>query len=237
MKHTISTIICLLAAMAAKAQIGYQVSLLDQATGAPRVNEYVTVKIDLTDNAGSVICSETHSATTNEFGVISVTIGDADTFARMDWSRLPLWISATVEGVVIGKSQVLNVPVAEYAKRTGWISATVEGVVIGKSQVLNVPVAEYAKRTGLLTKEKLCSKSWTCSTYYDDGTITLTFSQSGTATYYNSYRQSSESFSYEIDGNTVILYSYAQDAQLIVAHYLPQRDAFVAIDYDNKLFQ
>ena len=97
--------------------------------------------------------------------------------------------------------------------------------------------AEYAKRTGLLTKEKLCSKSWTCSTYYDDGTITLTFSQSGTATYYNSYRQSSESFSYEIDGNTVILYSYAQDAQLIVAHYLPQRDAFVAIDYDNKLFQ
>ena len=208
MKHTISTIICLLAAMAAKAQIGYQVSLLDQATGAPRVNEYVTVKIDLTDNAGSVICSETHSATTNEFGVISVTIGDADTFARMDWSRLPLWISATVEGVVIGKSQVLN-----------------------------VPVAEYAKRTGLLTKEKLCSKSWTCSTYYDDGTITLTFSQSGTATYYNSYRQSSESFSYEIDGNTVILYSYAQDAQLIVAHYLPQRDAFIAIDYDNKLFQ
>ena len=194
--------------MAAKAQIGYQVSLLDQATGAPRVNEYVTVKIDLTDNAGSVICSETHSATTNEFGIISVTIGDADTFARMDWSRLPLWISATVEGVVIGKSQVLN-----------------------------VPVAEYAKRTGLLTKEKLCSKSWTCSTYYDDGTITLTFSQSGTATYYNSYRQSSESFSYEIDGNTVILYSYAQDAQLIVAHYLPQRDAFVAIDYDNKLFQ
>ena len=190
------------------AQIGYQVSLLDQATGAPRVNEYVTVKIDLTDNAGSVICSETHSATTNEFGIISVTIGDADTFARMDWSRLPLWISATVEGVVIGKSQVLN-----------------------------VPVAEYAKRTGLLTKEKLCSKSWTCSTYYDDGTITLTFSQSGTATYYNSYRQSSESFSYEIDGNTVILYSYAQDAQLIVAHYLPQRDAFIAIDYDNKLFQ
>ena len=194
--------------MAAKAQIGYQVSLLDQATGAPRVNEYVTVKIDLTDNAGSVICSETHSATTNEFGIISVTIGDADTFARMDWNKLPLWISATVEGVVIGKSQVLN-----------------------------VPVAEYAKRTGLLTKEKLCSKSWTCSTYYDDGTITLTFSQSGTATYYNSYRQSSESFSYEIDGNTVILYSYAQDAQLIVAHYLPQRDAFIAIDYDNKLFQ
>ena len=201
----------MLAAMCAAvshAQIGYQVSLLDQATGAPRVNEYVTVKIDLTDNAGSVICSETHSATTNEFGIISVTIGDADTFARMDWSRLPLWISATVEGVVIGKSQVLN-----------------------------VPVAEYAKRTGLLTKEKLCSKSWTCSTYYDDGTITLTFSQSGTATYYNSYRQSSESFSYEIDGNTVILYSYAQDAQLIVAHYLPQRDAFIAIDYDNKLFQ
>ena len=208
MKQTALMIICLLATLMAKAQIGYQVSLLDQATGAPRVNEYVTVKIDLTDNAGSVICSETHSATTNEFGIISVSIGNADTFASMDWNKLPLWISATVEGVVIGKSQVLN-----------------------------VPVAEYAKRTGLLTKEKLCSKSWTCSTYYDDSTITLTFSQNGTATYYNGRTQSSQNFSYEIDGNTVILYSYTQDAQLIVAHYLPQRDVFVAIDYDNKLFQ
>ena len=151
MKHTISTIICLLAAMAAKAQIGYQVSLLDQATGAPRVNEYVTVKIDLTDNAGSVICSETHSATTNEFGVISVTIGDADTFARMDWSRLPLWISATVEGVVIGKSQVLN-----------------------------VPVAEYAKRTGSLTKELLCSKTWEGSYGEPPITASYSFSLDGT---------------------------------------------------------
>ncbi len=163
--------------MAAKAQIGYQVSLLDQATGAPRVNEYVTVKIDLTDNAGSVICSETHSATTNEFGVISVTIGDADTFARMDWSRLPLWISATVEGVVIGKSQVLN-----------------------------VPVAEYAKRTGSLTKELLCSKTWEGNgrdeiyklDFYKNGDYKLVKvkdAEEETATGY-----------YETDGNMIFLY-------------------------------
>ena len=110
MKHAISIIICLLAAMAAKAQIGYQVSLLDQATGAPRVNEYVTVKIDLTDNAGSVICSETHSATTNEFGVISVTIGDADTFARMDakcltslWQNMPSALARSLRNCFAAK--------------------------------------------------------------------------------------------------------------------------------------
>ena len=41
-----------------------------------------------------------------------------------------------------------------------FISATVDGTLIGRSQILNVPVAEYAKQTGVLTKEILKSKTW-----------------------------------------------------------------------------
>lgn len=112
-------------------QIGYQVSVLDQATGVPRANENVSVLIELSNSAGEVILAESKSAVTNDFGVVSLQIGSESTFAGMDWSKLPLFISATVDGVLIGKSQVLT-----------------------------VPVAEYAKQTGTLTIEELCGKKW-----------------------------------------------------------------------------
>lgn len=103
-------------------QIGYQVSVLDQATGEPRANENVSVSIELSNSAGDVILAERKSAVTNDFGVVSLQVGSESTFAGMDWSKLPLFISATVDGVLIGKSQVLTVPVAEYAKQTGGVT-------------------------------------------------------------------------------------------------------------------
>ncbi len=118
-------------ALSANAQIGYQVSLLDNATGEPRADETVTVEIAITDSNGKAICSERKSATTNDFGVLSLTVGNSSTFTDADWSALPFFISATVDGTLIGRSQILN-----------------------------VPVAEYAKQTGVLTKEILKSKTW-----------------------------------------------------------------------------
>ena len=98
------------------AQIGYQVSLLSSATGEPRANEKVEVTIELTNSEGTVICTETKSETTNEFGILSLQVGSDKTFENMDWSKLPLYVSATVDGIMVGKSQILNVPVAEAAK-------------------------------------------------------------------------------------------------------------------------
>ena len=113
-------------------QIGYQVTLLNTATGEPRANETVSVALDITDSAGGVIYSGTQTATSNDFGVLSLTVGNASTFDNVDWNKLPFFVSATVDGVLIGRSQILS-----------------------------VPVAEYAKRTGQLTPEILCSKTWT----------------------------------------------------------------------------
>lgn len=114
----------LLLSVAAQAQIGYQVTLLNTATGEPRANERVNMTVVITNSAGTTICSENKSATTNDFGILSVAVGNADTFANADWSKLPFFISATVDNVMIGKSQLLSVPVAEHAKHTG--SLTVE---------------------------------------------------------------------------------------------------------------
>lgn len=108
--------------MGAKAQIGYQISLLNTATGEPRANETVTVTVSLSNNASEVFYSETKQATTNDFGVLSLSIGNADTFANIDFTKMPFFIEVTANGVNIGKSQMLSVPVAEYAKRTGQLS-------------------------------------------------------------------------------------------------------------------
>ena len=171
-------------------QIGYQVSLLDQDTGAPRAYELITAIIELTDNDGNVICSETKSATSNEFGVISLTVGDENTFDKMDWSKLPLWISATVDGVIIGKSQVLT-----------------------------VPVAEYAKRTHSLSKGILCSKTWHGSSDDGYDGISYTFYLNGTfsrTTYQSRGEKTFQSQgNYEIDGNFIILYSSSNGGEIL----------------------
>lgn len=104
-------------AMGAQAQIGYQVSLLNSATGEPRANETVSVSVAITNSEDTQIFSSTQSATTNDFGVLSLQIGNSTTFDNVDWSKLPFFISASVDGIMVGKSQILNVPVAEAAKQ------------------------------------------------------------------------------------------------------------------------
>lgn len=113
------------------AQIGYQVSLIDTKTGEPQANKTVQVTVTLSDNAGTNIISQTQSATSDALGVISLTIGNSQTFKDVDWDKLPFWVTASVDGITIGRTQVLT-----------------------------VPVAEYAKRTGDLTVKKLCSRTW-----------------------------------------------------------------------------
>ena len=116
MKKSFIIIALLAMVFSLKAQIGYQVSLLNTATGEPRANESVEVIIEITDSEGTSICKETKNATTNDFGVLSLQVGNATTFENADWSKLPFYVSATVDDILVGKSQILNVPVAEAAK-------------------------------------------------------------------------------------------------------------------------
>ena len=67
------------------AQIGYQVSLLNSATGEPRANETVSISVAITNSEDKEIFSSTQSATTNDFGVLSLQIGNSTTFDNVDW--------------------------------------------------------------------------------------------------------------------------------------------------------
>ena len=104
-------------ASAASAQVGYQVSLLNTATGEPRANTTVNAKVEITDSQDNVIFSGTQQATSNDFGVLQLSVGDADTFNKADTGKMPFFISVTVDGLLIGKSQILSVPVAEVANK------------------------------------------------------------------------------------------------------------------------
>jgi len=168
------------------AQIGYQISLLNTATGEPRANETVNVTVTLTNKEGGVIYTGNQTATTNDFGVLSLTIGDADTFKEVDFSKLPFFIEVSANGVMIGKSQVLSVPVAEASKRI-------------------VPI-----------DKKLILGTWTfvSDSEYDVITWSYTFNADGTGTYYfriiekydgSEYEYSECPFIYEIVGNNIFL--------------------------------
>ena len=101
----------------AQAQIGYQVSLLNTATGEPRANVTVNAQVTITDSQDNTIYSGSQQATTNDFGVLSLAVGDASTFANADTGKMPFFISVSVDGTLIGRSQILNVPVAEVANK------------------------------------------------------------------------------------------------------------------------
>lgn len=172
-------IFMLLISFGLKSQIGYQISLLDTATGQPRADEAVQVSLELTDNTGTIICSETKTAVSDDFGILSLTIGNSSTFDNVDWTKLPFYISASVDGVLLGKSQVLT-----------------------------VPVAEYAKHIGTLTKEILKSKKWAASYNSSKNSTYLTFNDN-TVLNENvpSFEESpSTTYKYAIWGNFVILY-------------------------------
>ena len=98
------------------AQIGYQVSLLNASTGEPRANVSVEAEVTITNSDDEEIYKGTQRATSNDFGVIQLTVGNQSTFKDVNWNKLPFFIEVSVDGTVIGKSQILTVPIAESAK-------------------------------------------------------------------------------------------------------------------------
>ena len=193
-KSLISTFAALaLAAISttAQAQIGYQVSLLNTATGEPRANVTVNAQVTITDSQNNTIYTGSQQATTNDFGVLSLAVGDASTFANADTGKMPFFISVSVDGTLIGRSQILNVPVAEVANRV-------------KSS---------------FTKEDLVG-TWT-DNYDWDGPNFLEFKNDGTMTYYSFFAEGDinlrGSGPYEMEGNTI--YAYINGGEVLTIRW------------------
>lgn len=186
-------LICMLSSVAVHAQIGYQVSLLNSATGEPRANETVSANIVITDSQNNTVYSATQSVTTNDFGVLSFVVGDANTFKNVAIGKLPLFISVTVGSTLVGRSQILNVPVAEIA---------------------NTLKSDF-------TLENLCNKTWTIfNSEYES--LKIIFYTNGTWTATTTYSDGSyetDNGKYEIEGNTIYTYGYRRNWLIHVFRY------------------
>ena len=181
----------------ASAQIGYQVSLLNSATGQPRVGETVTVDIKLTNSENTTVYTTQQKATSNDFGVLSLSVGDANTFDELDWNKLPLYIEVSIDGVLIAKSQVLSVPVAEYAKKSGFV----------------------------LTKEFLASKEWVAEPTEGEDTM-LNFYSDNTSTW-NYLGNSFNANYYIYENVIVLSLKNCYFAQSYTLFYMPQLNGLV----------
>ena len=221
----ILAILFMIAPIASSAQIGYQVSLLNSATGEPRAGETVNVSITLTNSANATIYSQTQSATTNDFGILSLAIGNANTFNNVDWSKLPFFISAYVDGKLIGRSQILTVPVAEYAKKARY--AEFAGA------------ADYAHKTGVLTMGML-EGEWNCFDDQDDQLYGYSFNfktdSTCVRTYHNVHNTEmngeEDYYQYSIEGNHVYVYENKTGGWVNIFHYIPEIGKLADIDWD-----
>ena len=202
MKRQIFLILFILITNVTFSQIGYQVSLLNSATGQPRAGETVNVDIKLTNSEDVTVYTTQQKATSNDFGVLSLSVGDANTFDELDWNKLPLYIEVSIDGVLIAKSQVLSVPVAEYAKKSGFV----------------------------LTKEFLASRTWKYEGRYHEIT-TLSFSKDGTYKLEQNYDGSLiiDSGKFYINGDNVIL---RRNPETTNAYYTYYVDGFYLSEED-----
>lgn len=128
MKKISLTLILILACFILRAQtpnsFKYQ-ALARTATGEIMASEAVEFTITILENSitGTPVYSETHSVTTNQFGLVSFNIGEGtnptSTFAEIDWSNGTYFVEIKLNGNLIGTSQLLSVPFAKYADKAG----------------------------------------------------------------------------------------------------------------------
>jgi len=159
MKTLSITLIILLCAIILNAQppqaFRYQAVIRD-ASGEIISNEPVDVRISILDGwgAGPVIYQETHSVTSNQFGLINLSVGwgtpgTGYDFQNIDWSlnekfiEVEIWDDGLSAYVSMGTSMLYSVPYALYSKDDGdWtrdgddiLAANTGSVGIGSSSI------------------------------------------------------------------------------------------------------
>lgn len=200
--------------MSTHAQIGYQVAILNSATGEPRANESVKVDLSITNSAGGTIFSGSQTAMTNEFGIASLAVGNSETFSGVDWNKLPLYISATVDGHLISKTQILSVPLAEYAKTSGNIIT--EDMLLG-TWAINWKESGPGYNGAIVTVNFVLKY-----TFSSDGTVIHHYSGNGNINFEDKYN-------YYIQGDKVYLLSNANSKPMIMLTYFPQQKQLLDI--------
>jgi uncharacterized protein (TIGR02145 family) len=108
----------------APAGFTYQ-ALLKDAAGTIKPNTATIVKFEILQASatGTVAYSETHNTTTTSSGLINLSLGTGTpvtgTFSSIDWSTGTYFLKISIDGTVMGATQLLSVPYALYSTKAG----------------------------------------------------------------------------------------------------------------------
>jgi uncharacterized protein (TIGR02145 family) len=128
MKKLYTLIAFLIIAAAVKGQaptsFNYQAVLRD-TEGVLKANKAVTVKFEILQgsSSGTAVYTETHSTTTTGTGLIDLDLGAGTTsnglLSSIDWGTGTYFLKITIDGTLMGTSQLLSVPYALYSTKAG----------------------------------------------------------------------------------------------------------------------
>jgi hypothetical protein len=148
-------IICILANQfinSANAQapqsFNYQAVARD-GTGAVLSNQSVSFRISLLQGSvtGTNVYSETHPVTTNQFGLVNFAIGGGTlvngSFANINWAQGPYFVQVELDAtggstyVIMNTAQLLSVPYAQFAEKSGNHINAGTGITISNDTITN----------------------------------------------------------------------------------------------------
>ena len=100
--------------------INYQ-AVARSLSGVPLVNQSITVEYSILQgsSSGTVVYSETHAETTNQFGLFTSEVGmgtvTSGNFSAINWGGSTYYLQVKVGGDVMPATQLLSVPYALHA--------------------------------------------------------------------------------------------------------------------------
>lgn len=96
-------------------------AVLRNPDGSRLSTQEVSMQVELLRGSvdGNTVYLENHIVQTNEYGMVNLKIGDGTFFNEVDWEQGPYFIRISVNGELMGTTQLLSVPYALYAKRAG----------------------------------------------------------------------------------------------------------------------
>lgn len=131
MKKTILTalisIIIVIVFAQSPLMINYQAVLHDNL-GNVLLNDELSIDVKIIQGSpeGTVVFSETHATTTNNYGIVNLIIGSVESLDGINWNDDDYFIQIWLDETEMGTSQLLSVPYAFHAKT----AETVENIEI-----------------------------------------------------------------------------------------------------------
>lgn len=170
-----SFVVLTVSAQVAPQKFNYQ-AVARNSTGTTIINQAISVKVDIVDsNQTTILYTEIHNTTTNQFGLFSLQIGAGfaitGTFSSINWGAREKYIrtSADLTGgtnyQLLGMSQLLSVPYALYAAKTNLVAGTGISITNGNTISGNYVAGTGVNISGNTISATGGSSQWTNDTY------------------------------------------------------------------------